>query len=513
MKHKALPGQILLFCSAVLLLWATWYSWSMPIVDSFAFRQAQTALSAEWLARGGAFFSYVTPVTGAPWSIPFEFPLFQGLSALLSALTGLGTDRSGRLVSVLFQLASIWTLYRIVLCVRPDRALASCVAGAFAISPLALFWARSVMIESTAVFFSLLFVWAVARIWRGGGHAYGMLAVGAAMVAALVKVTTFYGFAVFVALAFLWVALRESGWRSSWISAHLKLIAWGAASASAALLVLVLWLDHADAMKSQTILGSSLTSASLGNWNYGTLAQRLDPAVWKEVFVEKRFADLFGSAALFILATAAGLLVPRTRAITLLLLIAYLIPFMTFTNLYYVHDYYQTATQVFATSIIGIVLWWVATTLQDGKGVIAASVVALGLSALSGWYLSSHYLPMMRGAFEPSRFSEVARVVKQNTGADDVVIVFGMDWSSEMPYLASRRAVMVPDWAPVEHYMTIARMDSPLLGGARMGAVVDCPNQIAASAERNAAYKQTLAQYEVGAQVLTAADCRVIVAR
>ncbi|HIE0126357.1 glycosyltransferase family 39 protein [Stenotrophomonas maltophilia] len=513
MKRTALPGQILLACSTVLLVWATWYSWSMPIVDAFGFRQAQTALSTEWLARGGPFFNYVTPVTGAPWSIPFEFPLFQGLSALISAVTGLGTDRSGRLVSVFFQVASIWMLYRIVLEVRAERALATCVAGAFAVSPLALFWARSVMIESTAVFLGLLFVWAICRVWRGGGHRYGLLAVLAATLAALVKVTTFYGFAVFVALAFAWVVLREQGWRRAWISAHARLLGWGAASAVAALVVLVAWLDHADAMKSQTPLGASLTSAALGNWNYGTFAQRLDPAVWKKVFVDKRFADLFGSTYMFLIVVLLGLVVPRTRVAVGLLLAAYIIPFMTFTNLHFVHDYYQTANQVFATSIVGLLLWWLGASVADRRGVMLGSAAALGLSALSIWYLHGHFLPMMQGAFQPSRFSEVARVVKENTSNDDVIIVFGMDWSSEMPYLASRRAVMVPDWAPLEHYVSIAKPDSALLGGGRMGAVVDCPNQLAGSGEREGYYRQILKEYAEGGRELPAADCRVIVPR
>ena len=86
------------------------------------------------------------------------------------------------------------------------------MAGAFAVSPYAQFWGRSVMMESSAVFFGLLFVWAMARL-RSQPHAWvGVVAIVAAVLSAAIKVTSFFGFAAFVALAFLWLALREHGW-------------------------------------------------------------------------------------------------------------------------------------------------------------------------------------------------------------------------------------------------------------------------------------------------------------
>lgn len=512
-KRVELPGMILLAGSAVTLVSATWFSWSMPVVDSFGFRQAQTALTAEWMARGYPFFNYITPVAGAPWSIPFELPLFQWLSAQLSNFTGMGTDRSGRLVSIVFYIGSVWMLFCTVMAVRSNRVLALCIAGAFAISPLSIFWARSVMIESTAVFFGLVFVWAIVRVWRGSGSVHGLVAVLAATLAALVKVTTFYGFAVFVAVAFLWIALRENGWQPAWIYRHTKLIAWGGASAMVSLIVLMLWLNHADAIKAQTPFGSVLTTASLSPWNYGTLAQRLDPAVWWGVFVEKRFADLFGSVTIFVVIVLIGMSVRATRAMVSLLFSAYLVPFFTFTNLHFVHDYYQAANQVFATSIVGLVLWWIIQAVGGRRGLLVGSLAALGLCGLSGWHMSNHYLPMMKAAFQPSRVSEVAKVVGAQTEPDDVLIVFGMDWSSELAYFGRRRAVMTPDWAPVAHFESLDSSNSTLLGGAAVGAVVDCPNGIPASTTQYARYRKILDRYSVSSRVLVVADCRVLLPR
>lgn len=82
----------------------------------------------------------MTPVLGAPWSIPFEFPFYQWLAALLSSITGMSADNSGRLVSTVFHVGCIWLVYRTLLAWRPDRTLALCVTGAFAVSPYAQFW-------------------------------------------------------------------------------------------------------------------------------------------------------------------------------------------------------------------------------------------------------------------------------------------------------------------------------------------------------------------------------------
>src|SRR5262249_18342164 len=72
-----------------------------PLLDQYAFRQTQTALTSYWLMRGGPIFAYETPVLGFPWSIPFEFPLYQLLAAALS-LVGVPLDAAGRIVSFVF---------------------------------------------------------------------------------------------------------------------------------------------------------------------------------------------------------------------------------------------------------------------------------------------------------------------------------------------------------------------------------------------------------------------------
>jgi hypothetical protein len=73
---------------------------NQPIIDLWAFRPAQTAVSIPYMLRDGAWFAYVTPVLGEPWIVPFEFPFFQWCVALLVQITGAPIDACGRLVKM-----------------------------------------------------------------------------------------------------------------------------------------------------------------------------------------------------------------------------------------------------------------------------------------------------------------------------------------------------------------------------------------------------------------------------
>src|SRR5271154_4345091 len=92
----------LLGLSLLFSLWVTTVGWHNSIFDFHGFRQAQTAISAESIRNGGPILRYETPVLGPPWSLPFEFPLYQALVALLARIFGTPIDQTGRFVSEVF---------------------------------------------------------------------------------------------------------------------------------------------------------------------------------------------------------------------------------------------------------------------------------------------------------------------------------------------------------------------------------------------------------------------------
>lgn len=100
------------FCFSYSLYITIKYVNQVPL-ELYSFRQTQTALTAYWFVKNGFSLAYETPVGGPPWSIPFEFPVYQYIVALASQITNNSLDATGRAVSFLF----------LVLCLIPVRAI------------------------------------------------------------------------------------------------------------------------------------------------------------------------------------------------------------------------------------------------------------------------------------------------------------------------------------------------------------------------------------------------------
>ena len=183
----------LLFCALLahsfgVLCWR----WNQPLVGEHAFRQNQTAETVYWMLRGGPLLAYWTPVLGPPWSIPFEFPLFQWIVALLARM-GVGLDPAGRCVSWAFGVLALLPLSRISTYFDIDPWIVGCL---YLASPLYLFWGSAFLIDTCALFFAASFL------------AYGLgdkwiLCLLSGILTALVKLPTLLPFAA-VLLCLLW---------------------------------------------------------------------------------------------------------------------------------------------------------------------------------------------------------------------------------------------------------------------------------------------------------------------
>src|SRR5262249_25527707 len=125
----------------------------------------------------------------SPWSIPFEFPFYQWMCALL-AWAGIPLDSAGRLLSFAFLVLTVnaakplfrnrreWLIFGILLLT----------------SPLYLFWGTAFLMETLALFLSVWFL-AIESPWWA-------CVVGTA--AALTKITTFF--------PFFWLALIKDAY-------------------------------------------------------------------------------------------------------------------------------------------------------------------------------------------------------------------------------------------------------------------------------------------------------------
>lgn len=246
----------------------------------------------------------------------------------------------------------------------------------------------------------------------------------------------------------------------------------------------------------------------MSTWNYGTLQQRLDPATWWGTVFKKRFSGAIGSNWIFLIFVIAGLWQKRTRAAVGILLLAYLAPFLVFTNLHIAHPYYQAANIVFATSIIGLVLWSTVLAAEAAGKPRRGVALAIVLCVLSVGFGLVKSLKDIREAREPTAVSQIAEVIRTGTTAQGVVVAFGQDWSSELPYFSGRRAVMIPDWASDEVLASLAA-DDAALGGLPLAALVNCPSQVGSSPERMQWQAEIIRRYAAGGQKQEIGGCEV----
>ena len=444
------------------------------ILDLHDFRQAQTALTTYWMTKGGDWLAYETPVVGYPWTIPFEFPVFQWVSALVS-LSGLSIIEASRLVSWTFFIVFIGftasTLKRLELSnivILTFTTLTLC-------SPIYLFWSRTVMIESTALMFGAIFLFGLIGYWKKPNVLDAILLFIGLILCCLVKVTTVVSFAAFAAIISLWFLYQAHQAGKSLINLAV-LASVPAAAALIALGLFLVWLDFTDTLKSRNPFGEALTASGISIHTIGTLDQRLDPAAWLEVFFGRTVRDTVGSPLLVVL---AGWAILKTRYMVWPAIIAmslYILPFLVFTNLHLVHNYYQYANAFFLILFMSI-------------GLLAAS--QLNLKMFETWSEKRKQVTLLMAlvTFQLGTFCtgflqtmikdqsaqpayKIGTYLNKAVKPDEVAFSFGNSWSSAHSFMSQRRVITLPEGAA---HIALATKDMAVwTGGAPISAVVDC---------------------------------------
>jgi hypothetical protein len=229
----------------------------------------------------------------------------------------------------------------------------------------------------------------------------------------------------------------------------------------------MVWVWHSDQIKSLNPLGEGLTAHALRAWNFGSLEQKLNGYFWVR-FIVRTFKDLFGAAWL----APIFLLLPfcQKKTIRLVAVLAglFLFPVLIFTNLYFAHNYYPYANGILLITAFALILGDLSE--RSRRGFITAMGL-LGIILLSAtihyhaWYLESQG--------PPNSFKALTSEIERRTRPEDVLAIFGADWSSEIPYYAKRRSVMFPGgFTTPDRY----RRSLKNLQAYRVGALVFCPN-------------------------------------
>ena len=459
----------LLIIFAVCLVWAVYMAsvgWNHKLADPHAFRQTQTAITSYYLIRGGPLLRYETPIVGYPWSIPFEFPLYQWIVAAICKIFPIQLDQAGRLISEVFFFLSLATLWFVLseFGVRPVNRLV--LITLTLVSPQYIFWSRSFMIESTAFFFCLAYLYFILRFIRtrktidlGLGGLFGILG-------ALVKATTFPAFAVVGCLIYVLSLRRKQTDQSKSSRAFLPHVLSPLCFVVLPIFITWIWVQYTDQIKVLNVIGRHMTSSVLQTWNFGLLSQRFLTSTW-QTLLSITIPDLVGNP-LILLIPIFTLPFARHRALPFLIsIVGFLSGFLLFTNLHLLHNYYAYANGIFLIAAIS----WCLVGLLEGRGwhrVLGLVLFVICVINSITTYNARLYFVQENG---DSDIANVARAIKSVTQPQDVLLVFGRDWSSDVPYYSQRRAIVWPGWTWLEPQFGEAVRK---LGGNRIGAVVLC---------------------------------------
>lgn len=474
--HSASERFLIILCGLLFIhdLLALAISGNKPLSDKFEFRQTQTALSAFWMVQEGLKAIYQTPVVGSPWEIPFEFPTYQWLVAILNIL-GMPLNLAGRLVSFIFFVACLLPLASLGRSLALGRWWILAVSALFLASPLYVLWGRSFMIETMALFFAMAhlscFVAGVARdrlsylVWSGI----------CAILAILTKSTTLPAFSLMAVIFFLAQLATQPFSRGS-LSLRTLL------APSLALIIAyppgLYWVAVSDASKSDNIVGKLLTSEALASWNFGTLEKKLSTQLWLDVLPHRMMADIIGpwaaiAVALFLSLQIFPLFQPglsrRQSAILACMILGFLTPILIFTNLHLVHNYYQVANGIFVIAALALLIDASRARIGDRAAtVLLAGIVASQIAMFHETYYKNIERPPLGDAYK------IARMARDLIPQGSALLVFGIDWTSAVAYYSERKTLTLPNWLPVEQTDQLLSNPEASVGGLDIGGIVYC---------------------------------------
>lgn len=463
-RSSGLSALVAAIFSAALLysLWAATVGWNTSIMQEHSFRQTQTAFSSYMIAEGGPILKYESPVLGPPWSIPFEFPLYQTIVAGVYKATGWKLESAGRAVAKLFFYLSLLPLLLLGWQYGLRGAALLLPLTLFLLSPLYLFWSRQFMIESTATFFGLAYLASAYRWENTRASRWWIAALFFGVTAALVKSTSYLCYALALGLLFSWNTWMEKKLDRRWLLAAGTLLL-------VPLLAGIGWAKFTDHVKEMNPLAGFITSAALKEWNFGTLAQRLSGDFWYKLF-RQTIHDSIGHRTGWLLSVALALAWGRKAALYWVLSFLFLVAPLIFTNLHIIHNYYANANGVFL--ILAIAVLCAQTMLSEKKWARAAGIVlfvSVAVFSVREFMRQPYWQQQIVNDGPVVLGEKVAAVV----APEKVLLVYGWDWDSTLPYFARRRSIMARnvDWDSPELARSFALLQAE---NRSVGAVVYC---------------------------------------
>ena len=427
------------------------------------FRQTQTAISSWYYLKEGFALNYITPVFGAPWSIPLEFPTYQFIVAAISRLTSIPFESAGRLISLVFFYLTLCYIYRI-LSLYYDRVLSLIPIILLLVCSQYIYWSRTFMIESTALFFCISHFYYLLKLKQVFCYRTLVYCLLLGILGSLTKITTYVVVMMPAGLYFLGCMVTDL------LSRKMNTIKWTVLVSPVfmSFAAAVLWAVYADHLRGLNPLASDLI-AHQDEWLFGTLQQRLGLTNWNRI----ASLTIYGMCSLYVC-----LLIPLLgtwtskpdRLFIGLSLSGFLSGPLVFFNLYLIHYYYHYSNIFFLVIAIGVTITAVAgkpelsPILRKAAVWVAMPIVA---SVMFSAYINSEYFKAQKSPFA---LSPQILCLRNNFKDTDILLIYDNDWSSMLPYYLERKSVMNPKNYPLDHPLMVSSLN--LTGKDKIVAII-----------------------------------------
>lgn len=421
--------------------------WNHKLNDYHSFRQCQTAISTYYTIKDGFSIKYATPVLGKPWSIPMEFPLYQWLVSAIVLMFHTPLDQTGRFISLISFYLALFPAYSLLRFFNIDRNSRFIVLSFILLSPTYLFWSKTFMIESFTFLLCVLYIWAAANAleFSTAKNRYLILACIFGSLAGLSKITTFIVFCLPCSLLFILFWFRENRFHFQYKIIR-KYILYALVFFIIPGIVSLLWIRFSDHQKSLNPLADCMLSQNRAQI-YGTLGQKLNPRTWIQILDQTRLINLFGNVefgklkipVFLFFALVTFIVLPGRRIERTITFFCFLFPLLIFTNLYAVHDYYFYANNMFLLIFSALTIITLLEKVEKKPQIIlSATLIPLFL-----FFTYSGYRSVYKDVREtPDRLDSLSQAIRANTNENDVLLIYGFDFDSTVPYYSQRRALM-----------------------------------------------------------------------
>ena len=446
-----MQNKFIFFCLFIVICLNIYFSsvgFFNPLVDHYAFRQTQTAISAYYYLREGFTLNYITPVLGAPWSIPFEFPTYQFIVAGFSYFTTIPLEAAGRLISILFFYIALAYIYKILLLYFFDKVLSLIPIIFLLVCPQYIYWSRTFMIESTALCFCVGHFYYLLKLKQEICFRTMVLCLLFGILGSLTKITTYIVVMVPAGLYTLGILISDIRSRNINIKFWLTLFS----PVFISFIIAISWTIYADHLKNLNPLAREfITSSNLAGWNFGTLQQRLSLGNWDRI---ASWSVQYGTGSLYVLMLLPlwGVLTStKDRLFIGLSLLGFLSGPLIFFNLYFIHYYYLYSNIFFIVIACGVVIIAVAnnqelpTTLR--RSAIWCAMPLVTIIMFYSYYTSDYYKAQKSNVSLHPVFS----CLRDHLNEKDIILIYDNDWSPVLPYYLGRKAIMNRDNIPLDH--------------------------------------------------------------